>query len=125
MWIIDNATWQQRIFVQEHEESVRKIIARLQPINSVTVLHQFGHELPIVQLSALIVGTGAVSRLKGLTSQTGTPPNLSGPYGSVPFRPGAISFQMMSTTCQSFDTTRPETDPVYTVNMELQRTTFT
>lgn len=120
MWVLNNT----RIYVQQHQENMERVIARLQPISSGTILHDFGYSKPIVKISAHVVGLTNKTALMGLITAGGTPPQLSGPYGSVQVRVKSVNFNQVPTVCQSIDTTQATTAPVYIMEAELYRTTI-
>lgn len=108
-----------RIFVQENPRKYEQIIARLNPLNTGTVLHWFGYDDLIENVNALIVGLTDRDSLEALAS-TGNSYTLSGPYGIVgDFYVKSLQIAQQRSVCQTF---RPDLDgdsPVYIVDMEL------
>jgi len=71
-----------RIYVQQLETSNEQIIARLQPLDTGTVLHIFGYDSEKLNLGGLIITTTDEEALVAL-SKTGLSYTLSGPEGNL------------------------------------------
>lgn len=108
-----------RIFVQENPRKLDQTIARLNPLNTGTVLHWFGHDDLIQNINAIIVGNDDRDALEALTT-TGTAYTLSGPYGVV--GDFYVKSLQIAQRLSSGQTIRQDLDcesPVYIVDMEL------
>lgn len=110
-----------RIFVQDEEESVAQIIARLQPLNSLTVHQIFGEESEIVKINALVVSVSGLNTLKACTRDAAIH-NFTGPYNiSYSGYVHTVSAKLTKALCQNFDLTAEEDSPVYAVDIEFYR----
>lgn len=115
MWYFNSV----RIFVQGYNGSDKQLIARLNPINSGTILHIFGHDDKIIKIKALCVGLTDLNALRNLKS-TGTAYTLESPvFPDTDYYLNDINHSLMATTCQSIRTDLPTDAPVFEIDMEL------
>jgi hypothetical protein len=117
-WVLDNV----RIFVQDKNDTFLQTIARLQPLNSLTVHHIFGEESEVVGINAYIVGSGDRQTIIDM-DRDGAVHVLSGPYGIYydDMLVHSAKFKLTNSTCQTLRTDLPEDSPVYIVDLELYR----
>lgn len=110
-----------RIYVSSIDEEGQQIIARLQPISSGTILHNYGWTKDIIKLSALVATEADKNALKQMT-RTGSSYTLSGPEGVIGnFFVSSVKSARTSSTCISlFDRpSLPSDAPIYKADMEL------
>lgn len=108
-----------RIFVQEIETGVENIIARLQPLGGGTVLHKFGHDSLIVNVTAIVVGYVDLGALRDMTESSnsftlykdGTPLN--------DYFVHKVNSKIIPTICQTLRPDLSEDAEVYNVSLEL------
>lgn len=111
-----------RIYAQESSRSSAQILARLQPVNGGTVIHSFGYESMIRNVTAIVVGDTNDAALYAFSKDGGTTHELVSPEGSLGnWICKGYSSRRTDSTCQTIDTTQPETAPVYEVELELHR----
>jgi hypothetical protein len=107
-----------RIYVLDHDESVKQDIARLQPLASGTIHHVFGFEDPIIKVSCKIVGTTNMNAVKSLTN-LGTTVPFSGDLGSRTVYVSNVGIKRSRNYWQTLDITQDCTAPVFDVELEL------
>jgi hypothetical protein len=117
-WVVDDV----RIFVQDKSDNFKQIIARLQPLDNLTVHHIFGKESEVVKLNGYIVGSGDRQLILEMT-RDGEYHILSGPYGIYydDMLVNSAAFKLTPVTCQNLREDLPEDSPVYIVDLELYR----
>ena len=114
-WYLDTI----RIFVTDETENAKQIIARLQPLGGGTVHHIFGYEDDVYKLTSYVVGSGEKDILKSY-AKDGDEHNLTTPFdGIFPVLVNNVQVKMINTICQTLDSTKDETEPVYIVELEL------
>ena len=118
MWYLDST----RIFVQKFEKNNNQVVARLQPLQGLSIHHIFGAESEIINIDGLVVGNSDINTLK-LKVRDGNKHNLTGAYGIT--MSGLIVKSMKDSltnfTCQTLRPDLPTTAPVYNVSLELYR----
>jgi L-lactate permease len=108
-----------RIFVQNISESLKQIIARLQPLSGGTVLHIFGYDSEVTKLSGIIVGNTDKAALIVL-AKTGTSYTLVSPEGSLgSFYVSSVTFSRIPSICQTLRGDLASNSPLYNVELEL------
>lgn len=123
MWVVKSGGQEKRIYVQQHNEAGQRIAARLQPIDTATVIHLFGWDLPIVKIGGVVVGSGDIQWFKELVSTSSHA--LSGPWGQVAGTVINVSADLRQSVCQTIRQDLPDTAPVYDVEIEFWRDSFT
>ena len=110
-----------RLYTSSLDESSEQIIARLQPIASGTILHNFGWSTDIVKVTAIVATEADKDALKALR-KTGESYTLSGPEGLVgDFFLKSFKGSRTPANCTVlFDRPSLESDvPLYKVDLEL------
>lgn len=108
-----------RIFVQDISDTIKQIIARLQPLSGGTIIQTFGYESDVYSVNALVVGDTDLAALKAMAIDSATH-TLSG-YGTVygNFYLSNIVHKRLPTMQQTIRTDLDCESPVYSVDMEL------
>jgi hypothetical protein len=112
-WYLDGT----RIYVQEIHMKKGQVIARLQPLNSTTVLQVFGEENPIRKLKVKIAGVTDRDAIEALVD--GDDVTLTGPYDSGDYK--IKDFSSVQTPIY-YQSVRPDLDddaPIYDCEIEL------
>jgi len=117
MWYYNNV----RIIVQDYSSSDEQIIARLNPIGAGTVLHYFGSEDQIVNLKALVVGTGDFETLRAMKDDQAEYALQSPWFDNISYGLRSIKFNGMLTNCQTLRPDLPTDAPVFELDLELYR----
>lgn len=116
-WTINST----RIYVQDVNDENKQIIARLNPFGGGTIHHIFGYEDPILNLKAVVIGSGNMDLLEGYT-KTGSSYSLVTPYGTWGnYLVNKTVKKILPGICQTIDRTLPDTAPVYSVDLELYK----
>jgi len=109
-----------RIFAQDEKDSSSRIIPRLQPLNSGTILQSFGWEDTTKTLTALVVGNTDKEAIQAFIP-SGVSQELVNYDGTIgDFFLKDVSFAIEAAT--SMQTLRTDLDcysPVYTTTLEL------
>lgn len=118
MWYLDLT----RIFVQRFDTTNTQIVARLQPLQGLTIHHIFGAESEVISLECYVVGHVDRNAIKAKV-RDGNTHTLTGAYGiSIS---GLIVKSMKDSLtnfiCQTLRPDLPENSPVYHVSLELYR----
>jgi hypothetical protein len=106
------------IIVQEMETSEKNIIARLQPLESGTVLQYFGYESPITQVRGKVVGETNQLELRAL-ARSSTQRTLAGYGFSENFYVSGVTTVRDPSVRQTIDPNQDCETPVFTFSMEL------
>lgn len=115
MWYLNST----RIFVQERNEGIKNIIARIQTLNTGTTYHRFGYESPIFQISCIVVGNTDKEAIKDLASGSSTF-TFTTPYGDYTgVYLASASFKDMQSLCQTIRTDLASDSPVYDTSLEI------
>jgi len=108
-----------RVFVQALPDSLKQIIARLQPVQGGTVHQIFGYESPVFKLKAYIVGQDDKDTLDEFYKD-GNVHTLSGYWGIVgDFYVSSMSFDPQPVVYQTLRTDLDCNAQIYVVDMEL------
>jgi len=115
MWTLGDV----KIFTQDNAFGQNQSIARLQPLDTETVLHRFGYESQIRKIQALVVGDTNISLLTAMT--------ISGSYSLIrpdltnvgTFYVKSVNAKQNPTIWQTFDDEQDCDAPVYVVDLEL------
>ncbi len=59
-----------RLYVQEKDNDIEQILARLNPYNGPTILHRWGRESEKLTLNALVLTSGDIGLLDAMTIDT-------------------------------------------------------
>lgn len=113
-WKLNNI----RIITQSFDESNKQIIARLQPLDSGTVMQAFGYESPTYQLEGKVVGESNYNALRALV-RTGVAYTLTTDLGTKTVYVSSITGKRDPTVSQTIDPTQGCYAPVWTVALEL------
>lgn len=118
MWYIDDI----RIYTQKYDGVDNQIVARLQPLNNLTVHHIFGKESEIITIDALVVGNTDLNALKSKV-RDGNVHSITGNYNIFynDIIIHSLKYSLLKIICQNIRPDLPENTPVYTVTMELYR----
>lgn len=114
MWTINGI----RIYVDEHDEGGKHIIARLNPFDNGTILHYFGYDDPIVKISGTIIGTTDRDAIKNLVGN-GSSYTLVSPEGSSTVIVNSYNFKRIPSIRQTVRDDLASDSPVYRFEMEL------
>ena len=118
MWYLDTT----RIFVQKFDTTNNQIVARLQPLQGLSIHHIFGAESEIINLEGYVVGHTDRNAIKAKV-RDGSKHILTGAYNIT--ISGLIVKSMKDSLtnfiCQTLRPDLPENSPVYLVNLELYR----
>ena len=115
MWTYNS----QRIYVQGQEENASQIIARLQPLNTTTVLQIFGDEAPLYKIDAIVVGESNKNAFKALLND-GVAYNLVGDgFSTKSLYLAKFTAKRRNIICQTIDQAQATDSPVYDVTLEL------
>jgi len=117
MWYYNNV----RIIVQDFQSSDEQIIARHNPIGAGTVLHYFGSDDQIVNLNALVVGTGDYETLRAMKDDQAEYALQSPWFQNTNYVLKALKFKGMLTNCQTLRPDLPIDAPVFELDIELYR----
>ena len=108
-----------RIFVQKMPNSLKQIIARLQPVNGPTVYQVFGYEKDVTKLQAYVVGLNDKDTLDEFYKD-GSAHTLSGYWGVVGnFYVSSMSFDPLNKSKQSIRQDLSCDEQMFMLDMEL------
>lgn len=111
-----------RIYTQQQSESEKKLSARLNTVGGATVLHEFGHDDPIMKLEVLVLTSGDYGVLKTYSAFDAPSYELISPEGTLGawFLNSIDGKRHDSTWHKFFD--RPSLDtnePLYVISLDL------
>jgi hypothetical protein len=108
-----------RIYVQEFGGDKENIIAKLQPLNSGSVLQKFGYGDLVVTLTATVVGTTDMNAILAL-AESALSYTLDSPFGtSGDYFVKNVKYKHLKSACQTMRPDLAEDAPVYSADMEL------
>ena len=115
MWVLDST----RVFIQKYGGGVSQIIARLQPLDHLTVHQIFGRESQIIKFNGYVVGSGDLTTIITMDRDK-TTHTLSGPYGILEeCYVHTVQYDLTQIACQTLRPDLPDDSPVYVVDFEL------
>jgi hypothetical protein len=115
-WYLDNT----RIFVVDHTQENKPILAILQPLASGSVYQSFGWESQTRKLRCYVVGAWEMYDIWGKT-RDGLPHTLVSPWDSEDYYIKSVSSKHLNTVCQTIDPTKDTDDFVWEVNLDLAK----
>lgn len=115
MWTIGGV----RIYVTDYQEQGKAIIARLQPVVSRTVLHNFGYESKIYQLTGKVVGLTNVNAITAMADAATSVGLLTAENTTISGWISSVSMTRDPFVWQSLDTSQDCATPVFTVTFEM------
>lgn len=116
MWTLNSI----QIFTQDFNETNKNIIARIQPLSGGTVLHKFGYESTVYDLTGIVVGNTDKDALKALAMSNSTY-DLVTPYTTI----SGVSVsnfkskQRLGIICQTIRQDLATDSPIFDVSMEI------
>lgn len=115
MWTLDTI----RIFVQDFGGDKENIIAKLQPLNSGSILQKFGYGDLVVTITAIVVGATDMNALLAM-AESGVSYTLDSPYGtSGDYFVKNVKYKHIRSICQTLRPDLASDSPVYSADLEL------
>lgn len=115
MWTINGT----RIYVTDLRSDEGAVIARLQPLDSSTVLHFFGTEAEIYKVGGYVVGDTNLAAIKALKANTSAYTFTDHDNFSISCYVSKIGVTRMNSVWQTIDQAQDCSAPVYKLDLEI------